>query len=80
MARYNVNFELSVEDMELIEDALLRAKSDYSKDLVKTASNDDAPLGAASAQEPARRIHELLGRLHNQKVFYRPKRETYIGG
>ncbi|MCR9146260.1 MAG: hypothetical protein NXH74_03570 [Rhodobacteraceae bacterium] len=80
MARYNVNFELSVEDMALIEDALLRAKNDYSKDLVKTASNDDAPIGEAASQDPARRIHDLLGRLHNQKVFYRPKRETYIGG
>ncbi len=80
MARYNVNFELSVEDMELIEDALRRAKSEYSNELVKTPSNDDAPLGEAAAAEPARRIHDLLGKLHNQKVFYRPKRETYIGG
>ena len=80
MARYNVNFELSVEDVELIEDALRRAKSEYSEDLVNVACNDDAPLGEAEAKNPARRIHELLGRLHNQKVFYRPRRQTYIGG
>lgn len=66
MARPNRNIELSVEDMDLIEDALrARKAARTSKDL---------------ACDEARQIHELLGRLHNQKVFYRPQSQPYIGG
>lgn len=25
-------------------------------------------------------VNELLGRLHNQKIFYRPNDGTYVGG
>ncbi|QFT81517.1 hypothetical protein FIU89_12910 [Roseovarius sp. THAF27] len=61
MARYNDTFELSVEDMDLIESALHSSKV-----------NQPEPV--------TRRIHDLLGRLHNQKVFYRPKSAPYVGG
>lgn len=27
-----------------------------------------------------RQINELLGRLHSQKVWYRPKNKTYVSG
>ena len=51
----NKKFELSVEDLELIENALLQ-------------------------QEQTKKIQELLGRLHNQKNWYRPKDAIYVGG
>ena len=51
----NKKFELSVEDLELIENALLQ-------------------------QQQTREIQELLGRLHNQKNWYRPKDAIYVGG
>jgi len=66
MAAPNRQIELSVEDMELIESALRARKAE------RTA--DDYRCGEA------RQIHDLLGRLHNQKVFYRPRRQPYIGG
>lgn len=66
MARPNRNIDLSVEDMDLIENALRSRKA--------MRSADDR------TREEARRIHDLLGRLHNQKVFYRPEAKTYIGG
>lgn len=66
MAAPNRNIELSVDDMDLIEAALRARKAERT--------SDDQACGEA------RRIHDLLGRLHNQKVFYRPKRRTYIGG
>ncbi|MGX9354776.1 hypothetical protein ACS3SW_06325 [Roseobacteraceae bacterium S113] len=62
----NRNIELTVQDMELIETALRTVKAD------RTA--DDHACGEA------RQIHELLGKLHNQKVFYRPSDAPYIGG
>ena len=30
--------------------------------------------------EEKREINELLGKLHNQKQFYRPSKETYVSG
>lgn len=55
----NTKFDLSPEDMELIETALQKTKA------------EDLSV--------SRRVHELLGRLHNQKIFYRPK-GPYVSG
>ena len=83
MARYNVNFELSVEDMDLIEGALRRSKSELSAQRWSeeaTPELHESVRSKAKSDEEIRRIHDLLGRLHNQKVFYRPKSATYISG
>jgi len=68
--RYNTTFELSVSDLDLIEDALRTTK------LARTRTG----LKAGSSEEDARQIDELLGKLHNQKTFYRPAKGTYVGG
>ncbi len=70
MPGYNKNFELSVEDLDLIEDALRASKMASAQAGLKS----DAP------QDKVLEIHDLLGRLHNQKTFYRPAKGTYIGG
>lgn len=81
MTKYNVNFELSVDDMELIEDALRREKRALSSKAMagdrKAMQNEEE---AAGLDMSVRQIHDLLGRLHNQKVFYRPRSGAYIGG
>ena len=59
MPKPNTKFDLSVEDMDLIEAAVRKSQ--------------------AEDQDKAREIHDLLGRLHNQKTFYRPK-GIYISG
>jgi len=74
MPSYNTQFDLSVEDMDVIEQALREAKTKLS-----IASIDAAPDAAPKVQQ-ARKIRDLLGRLHNQKVFYRPKSGAYISG
>lgn len=51
----NTKFDLSVRDIELIEQALLE-------------------------QEPTREVQELLGKIHNQKNWYRPTKEIYVSG
>lgn len=61
MPKYNTRFDLSLEDMDLIEKALQHV-----------AANENGPA------DP-REVSDLLGRLHNQKVFYRPK-GRYISG
>ncbi len=66
MPKPNTQFDLSVDDLDLIETALRQHKAGIVKD-------------CAGTSDDARNVHELLGRLHNQKVFYRPK-DAYIGG
>ncbi|WP_299598548.1 hypothetical protein [uncultured Tateyamaria sp.] len=70
MPKYNKTFELSVEDLDLIEDALRASKN--------ASINDD--LAEKAANDNVRQIHDLLGRLHNQKTFYRPAKGPYVGG
>lgn len=74
MPRYNTNFELSIEDMELIEAALLENKKSLS---VRRIAQADKP---AEEDGTIRKISELLGRLHNQKEFFRPRHGVYLGG
>ncbi|GGO51340.1 hypothetical protein SAMN05444398_101700 [Roseovarius pacificus] len=78
MPRYNENFELSVEDLDLIETALRQSKRDLAGRLVEADEADNEEI--QQIDESVRRIHDLLGRLHNQKVFYRPQERPYIGG
>lgn len=51
----NTEFNISVRDLELIEQALL-------------------------SMEQTPEVRALLGKLHNQKNWYRPKDGVYIGG
>ena len=43
-------------------------------------SHEGGRGGRVVAQGEVRDIHDLLGRLHNQKRFYRPKHGVYVGG
>ena len=70
----NTTFELSVDDMELIEDALRSQKQSLSGSIVESKSVD------GDVKDALHGIQDLLGRLHNQKVFYRPSSGAYVGG
>ena len=60
MSRYNDKFTLNPGDLELIENAL---ESQVNQQL--------SPAGDGDAEvDTVHRIRELLGKLHNQKVFY----------
>jgi len=86
MARYNTTFDLDVDDLELIEDALRARKSELSLDrltLLAANTNDSKDDALAELDEAISATHALLGHLHNQKVFFRPKavkQTPYIGG
>ncbi len=75
MPQYNDMFELSVEDMDLIEEAMRHVIAARSK-----APVDEGAEERATREELVRKAHDLLGRLHDQKVFYRPKSGVYVGG
>ncbi|MEM8591807.1 MAG: hypothetical protein AAGF13_04705 [Pseudomonadota bacterium] len=77
MAAYNRSFDLGIDDLELIETALYRKKAELSQQRLEALQADRSP-GDLDAR--IREIAGLLGRLHNQKVFYRPKEGVYVGG
>lgn len=76
MTAYNVNFELSIDDIDLIETALRLSKKELSAQPAGTEAESDT----AQRADKIRRINDLLGHLHNQKIFYRPRAGAYIGG
>lgn len=73
MPRYNEMFELSVSDIDLIETALSQTRDTLSRDIAGQSVSSEKAVRL-------KQVQELLGRLHNQKIFYRPKDGVYIGG
>jgi len=71
MPAYNDKFELNLDEMDLIEDAL--------RQQVQSLSASRSGATDLGEERKLRDMKALLGRLHNQKVFYRPK-QGYIGG
>jgi predicted nuclease with TOPRIM domain len=70
----NTKFELSVNDIEIIEKAL-RAKAGRRGMKILQGDKDFKAL-----KDEADEIMDLLGRIHQQKVWFRPKKQTYVGG
>jgi uncharacterized protein YfkK (UPF0435 family) len=70
----NRTFTLSVEDLDLIETALRRKKRALN------AARLEGEIAPDAAEAELRDIHALLGRLHNQKTFYRPAQSVYVSG
>ncbi len=77
MAKHNSNFELTISDLDLIEASLHIVKRDLSMD---SKNETQEMLPGDGQEESLRKIDDLLGRLHNQKIFYRPSKGTYLGG
>lgn len=73
MPQYNDMFELSVSDIDLIETALSQTRDALSREVVGRPGDGDKAARL-------RQVQDLLGRLHNQKIFYRPRDGVYIGG
>ncbi len=71
MPAYNDKFELDLNEMDLIEDAL--------RQRVQSLSGARSDATDLESERKLRAMKTLLGRLHNQKVFYRPK-QGYISG
>lgn len=74
MPRFNTSFELTVPDIELIETALQLRKQEMSLQriaLLPSNAPEDAEQVAA-LDDALGNLHDLMGRLHNQKVFFRP--------
>ncbi|XDA97602.1 hypothetical protein AB1M95_16005 [Sulfitobacter sp. LCG007] len=81
MARYNRMFELSINDVDRIEEALRARGRELCA--MRRALSEGNPADIQSIQvieADQRGNEELLGRIHNQKIFYRPKAQPYVSG
>lgn len=69
----NYNFELSVKDISIIETAL---KNKIGRRSQRIIEGEDPEM----LQREMKEINDLLGRIHNQKSWYRPQQEVYVSG
>ena len=80
----NKNFELGVDDLELIETALFYQLGRLNERRVTCIESTIIPEhkleSVKTIDDEIKNIHNLLGKLHNQKVWYRPKNKIYVGG
>jgi hypothetical protein len=85
MAKANTSFDLDVRDVELIENALNSIITKQSSTIINSASNSNTqPTSGncpAEINNQIAELRDLLGKLHNQKIWYRPKSQfAYVGG
>ncbi|MEP5729130.1 MAG: hypothetical protein ABJL67_07120 [Sulfitobacter sp.] len=81
MKTFNRNFQLTINDVELIEEALRARGRELCRMRRALSDEDPADIESIRVIEDDQRIgEELLGRLHGQKVFYRPKTSVYVSG
>ena len=73
MVKANKKFDLSIRDIEIIEQAL-RAKA--GRRGLAIANGETSP----QLREELRELQDLLGRIHDQKVWFRPKDKIYVSG
>lgn len=81
MPRFNRTFDLTIADVDLIEEALRARGRELSN--MRLALSEDNPAHLESIKvinSDIREGEELLGRLHDQKIFYRPKASVYVSG
>jgi hypothetical protein len=81
---FNRSFDLDLQELELVESALqtkLKALSNRRLTHVQSTIKHESEIGSVKTiDEEMKRINSLLGKFHNQKVWYRPKTTLYISG
>jgi hypothetical protein len=70
MSKYNDSFTLDMHDIELIEQAL---RVMWSEDEKKIPTGQSSP---EKTPERIRNIHNLLGKISSQKIYYSEVNET----
>ncbi|MDA0823006.1 MAG: hypothetical protein O3C28_11360 [Proteobacteria bacterium] len=71
MAKYHEHFRLSPSDLELIEQAVRTEIAIHTR-VQRDAREFD------EARKKARALNDVLGKLHNQKIFYAQVNDTGV--
>ena len=84
MTKPNTEFKLTVRDIELIELALNhqlgRLANRRLTHIESTIVPEHELESVKEIDAEVKEIRDLLGRLHHQKNWYRPKDQVYVGG
>ena len=85
MSKPNTEFNLGLRDIDLIEDAInlviARRSSAMSALAEDTLENTTDMSVYREIRHEVAELRELLGRLHNQKNWYRPQTDAvYVSG
>lgn len=71
---FNENFKMGLGEIDVIEDSLRYRLNSLSKDAIERNAND------VCVTNEMEKIYSVLGQLHNQKIWYRPKTNVYVSG
>lgn len=81
---YNKNFQLTPNDVKIIEDCLnkkiivlLERRSTMIESTIQPPENIQS---VKEYDAEIKVIRDLLGRIHQQKIWYRPKDQIYVSG
>ena len=85
MSKPNTEFNLGLRDIDLIEDAInlvIARRSSAMSALAEDTLENTTDMSAYRAiRHEVAELRELLGRLHNQKNWYRPQTDAvYVSG
>ena len=77
MTKPNTLFNLSVSDIDIIESALIRqlnVLSERRRTSIESTIKPEHEIDSVKEVDAEMKlIHELRGKLHNQKIWYEPK-------
>ena len=76
LMKYTSSFKVNLQEMTVIERALNHNLSAFVDELQSVPQGDKAEKLKSNIRE----VNELLGSLHNQKNWFRPKSSVYISG
>ena len=80
---YNRNFEFDIRELELVEHALrdkLNRLSVNRMTIIESTIKPETELDSVKRLDrEMKEINSILGKLHNQKLWYRPK-DKYVSG
>ena len=76
MSSYNREFQLNIEELKTIEDSMIyRLKRLTTRRLTVKKDSSKEKIDVE-----VKHIQQLLGKIHNQKEWWRPKNKVYISG
>ena len=85
MSKPNIEFNLDLRDIDLIESAInsvIARRSSAMSSLTESSVENTMDISAyRDIKQEVAELRDLLGRLHNQKNWYRPQTEgVYVSG
>ena len=85
MSKPNTEFNLDLRDIDHIENAInsvIARRSSAMSSLTENPGEDTTDISAyREIKQEVAELRDLLGRLHNQKNWYRPQNEAiYVSG